>query len=189
MSRRTHFNLPARVLHWLMAAMILTMLFVGVGMVASVTQRPWLIDLHRPLGIAILILAVLRLINRLRHRPPPLPADLPAWQSGCRDCLALAAVCIDAGHAVDRLGDAVGRRLPDRAVARREPAGDRTARSCTVCLAAQRAWLAGVSVICHRAGASERGVVSRLDTPRRGVFQHGAWRAVCAVMGSRLMVG
>ncbi|MCC5072523.1 cytochrome b [Xanthomonas campestris] len=80
MSSRTHFNLPARVLHWLMAAMILTMLFVGVGMVASVTQRPWLIDLHRPLGIAILILAVLRLINRLRNRPPPLPSDLPAWQ-------------------------------------------------------------------------------------------------------------
>ncbi|PPT95272.1 cytochrome B [Xanthomonas arboricola pv. arracaciae] len=80
MSSHTHFNLPARVLHWLMAAMILTMLFVGVGMVASVTQRPWLIDLHRPLGIAILILAVLRLINRLRNRPPPLPADLPAWQ-------------------------------------------------------------------------------------------------------------
>ncbi|KAB7769132.1 cytochrome b [Xanthomonas maliensis] len=80
MNQPTHFNLPARVLHWLMAAMILTMLFVGVGMVASVTQRPWLIDLHRPLGIAILLLAVLRLINRLRHRPPPLPADLPAWQ-------------------------------------------------------------------------------------------------------------
>ncbi|PPT75882.1 cytochrome B [Xanthomonas arboricola pv. populi] len=80
MSSHTHFNLPARVLHWLMAAMILTMLFVGVGMVASVTQRPWLIDLHRPLGIAILILAVLRLINRLRNRPPPLPGDLPAWQ-------------------------------------------------------------------------------------------------------------
>ncbi|MEG8065198.1 cytochrome b [Xanthomonas hortorum pv. gardneri] len=80
MSSGTHFNLPARVLHWLMAAMILTMLFVGVGMGASVTQRPWLIDLHRPLGIAILILAVLRLINRLRNRPPPLPADLPAWQ-------------------------------------------------------------------------------------------------------------
>ncbi|OOW74990.1 cytochrome B [Xanthomonas axonopodis pv. martyniicola] len=80
MNRRTHFNLPARVLHWLMAAMILTTLFVGVGMVASVTQRPWLIDLHRPLGIAILILAVLRLINRLRNQPPPLPADLPAWQ-------------------------------------------------------------------------------------------------------------
>ena len=74
------FNLTARVLHWTMAAMIAAMLFVGVGMVASVSNRPWLIDLHRPLGIAILVLAVLRLINRLRHRPPPLPADLPRWQ-------------------------------------------------------------------------------------------------------------
>ncbi|WOS40640.1 cytochrome b [Xanthomonas rydalmerensis] len=78
--RSAHFNLPARVLHWLMAAMILTMLFVGVGMVASVSQRPWLLDLHRPLGIAILLLALVRLGNRLRHRPPPLPSDLPRWQ-------------------------------------------------------------------------------------------------------------
>ncbi len=76
-----HFNLTARVLHWLMAAMILTMLFVGVTMVASLQWRPALIDLHRPLGIAILLLAVVRLVNRVRHRPPPLPADLPAWQA------------------------------------------------------------------------------------------------------------
>ncbi|HAU81385.1 MAG TPA: cytochrome B, partial [Stenotrophomonas sp.] len=47
------FNLLARILHWLMAAMILTMLFVGVTMVASLHWRPMLIDLHRPLGIAI----------------------------------------------------------------------------------------------------------------------------------------
>ncbi|WP_045737684.1 cytochrome b [Xanthomonas sp. MUS 060] len=79
-NRSGHFNLTARVLHWLMAAMILTMLFVGVGMVASVSQRPWLLDLHRPLGIAIGLLALVRLGNRLRHRPPPLPADLPHWQ-------------------------------------------------------------------------------------------------------------
>lgn len=42
--------------------------------------RPWLLDLHRPLGIAILVLAVLRLVHRLRHRPPPLPDSLPRWQ-------------------------------------------------------------------------------------------------------------
>lgn len=75
-----HFNLPARLLHWTMAVMILAMLFVGVTMVASVQLRPMLVDLHRPLGIAIGVLALLRLYNRLRHRPPPLPADLPAWQ-------------------------------------------------------------------------------------------------------------
>lgn len=75
-----HFNLLARVLHWLMAVMILAMLFVGVGMVASVAWRPMLVDLHRPLGIAILLLVVVRLINRLRNPPPPLPSDLPRWQ-------------------------------------------------------------------------------------------------------------
>lgn len=36
MKGTTTFGLPARLLHWVMAAMIVTMLFVGVGMVASV---------------------------------------------------------------------------------------------------------------------------------------------------------
>ena len=75
-----HFNLTARVLHWSMALAIFAMLFVGIGMVASMSLRPTLVSLHRPLGIAILLLVIVRLINRLRHRPPPLPADLPAVQ-------------------------------------------------------------------------------------------------------------
>ena len=75
-----HFNLTARVLHWSMALLILAMLFVGIGMVASISLRPTLVSLHRPLGIAILLLVIVRLINRLRHHPPPLPADLPAVQ-------------------------------------------------------------------------------------------------------------
>ena len=75
------FALPARILHWLMAAMILSMLFIGIGMVASVSERhDWLVGIHKPLGIAILVLAVVRLAVRLRHPPPPLPADLPALQ-------------------------------------------------------------------------------------------------------------
>ncbi|MBS7458647.1 cytochrome b [Coralloluteibacterium stylophorae] len=80
MNRHGHFDAFARGLHWLMAVMILAMLFIGVGMVASVHLRPALIDLHRPLGIAILVLAVLRLGNRLRSPPPPLPGDLPRPQ-------------------------------------------------------------------------------------------------------------
>lgn len=75
------FTLAARVLHWLMAIMIVAMLFIGVGMVASVSERhDWLLSIHKPLGIAILILAVVRLAVRLRHPPPALPADLPALQ-------------------------------------------------------------------------------------------------------------
>lgn len=75
-----HFNLTARILHWSMAAAIVAMLFVGIGMVASMSLRPTLVSLHRPLGIAILLLVIVRLINRLRHSPPPLPTDLPAVQ-------------------------------------------------------------------------------------------------------------
>jgi cytochrome b561 len=75
------FTLAARVLHWSMAALILAMLFIGVGMVASVSERhAWLLAIHKPLGIAILLLAIVRLTVRLRHPPPPLPADLPALQ-------------------------------------------------------------------------------------------------------------
>ncbi|KGM56390.1 cytochrome B561 [Lysobacter arseniciresistens ZS79] len=80
MNAPRHFNPTARWLHWLMAAMIVAMLFIGVAMMASVSARPWLIDLHRPLGITILVLAVVRLRNRLRRPVPALPASLPRWQ-------------------------------------------------------------------------------------------------------------
>ncbi|WP_426235291.1 cytochrome b [Pseudomonas sp. TWP3-2] len=79
--RPTHFALFARLLHWLMALMIIAMLFIGAGMVASVSARhEWLINLHKPLGIAILALVIVRLLVRLSTRQPPLPDDLPGWQ-------------------------------------------------------------------------------------------------------------
>ena len=81
LTRSRHFNPLAKVLHWLMAVAILAMLFIGVAMMASMSWRPWLLDLHRPLGIAILLLAVVRLINRLRHPAPPLPDSVPGWQA------------------------------------------------------------------------------------------------------------
>ncbi|RYE81075.1 MAG: cytochrome b [Oxalobacteraceae bacterium] len=80
MNQNRHFNLLARVLHWSMALAITVMLFVGAAMVVSLRYREQLLDLHRPLGLAILLLAIVRLANRLRHAPPPLPADLPRLQ-------------------------------------------------------------------------------------------------------------
>lgn len=80
MSDPRHFNRLARLLHWSMAAAIFAMLFIGAAMVISLQHREQLLDLHRPLGIAILLLAIVRLVNRLRNRPPPLPADLPRVQ-------------------------------------------------------------------------------------------------------------
>jgi len=76
-----HFAPLARLLHWLMALLVIAMLFIGAGMVASVSERhEWLIHLHKPLGVAILLLVIVRLFVRFSTRQPPLPADLPNWQ-------------------------------------------------------------------------------------------------------------
>lgn len=80
MNKHGHFDPFARLLHWSMALLIMAMLFMGVGMVASLSLRPVLIDLHRPIGAAILILALVRLLHRWRNPPPPLPGDLPKVQ-------------------------------------------------------------------------------------------------------------
>ncbi|WP_166359402.1 cytochrome b [Pseudomonas akapageensis] len=78
----THFAPLARLLHWSMALLILAMLFIGAGMVASVSERhEWLIHIHKPLGALLLVLVILRLIVRLSTRQPPLPADMPGWQA------------------------------------------------------------------------------------------------------------
>lgn len=65
------FTVPSRLLHWSMAVMVIAQFFLGITMVVTLTYYPLLLAIHRPLGIAILVFAVVRLINRLTHRPPP----------------------------------------------------------------------------------------------------------------------
>jgi cytochrome b561 len=72
----TRFALPSRILHWLMAPMVIAQLLIGVTMIASLTYYPLLLAIHRPLGILILVFAVVRLANRLTHRLPPFLATM-----------------------------------------------------------------------------------------------------------------
>jgi cytochrome b561 len=75
---RKRFAAPQRLLHWLMAVCILAMLFIGVGMVSTVTSNYLsLVSLHKPLGFTILVLALIRLSLRFYYGAPALPADLP----------------------------------------------------------------------------------------------------------------
>jgi Prokaryotic cytochrome b561 len=76
------FNLLARFLHWTMAVLILAMLLIGLGMVSTVSPRYHeLLSIHRSIGVVILVLAAVRLLNRVVNPPPPLPPDLPSWQT------------------------------------------------------------------------------------------------------------
>jgi len=70
------FALPSRILHWLMAPMVIAQLFIGVTMIASLSYYPLLLAIHRPLGLLILAFAVVRLANRLTHQLPPFLATM-----------------------------------------------------------------------------------------------------------------
>jgi cytochrome b561 len=75
------YAFTSRLLHWVTAPMILAMLFIGIGMAATVSDRyRVLVSVHKPLGIAILVLVLVRLVNRWFNKPPTLPDSMPALQ-------------------------------------------------------------------------------------------------------------
>ncbi|HVH03165.1 MAG TPA: cytochrome b/b6 domain-containing protein [Amaricoccus sp.] len=72
-----------RLLHWLMAGLILCQLGLGVWMVRDpdLLARFTLTQVHKSWGTVIFGLALLRLAWRgLNPARPPLPAAMPAWQ-------------------------------------------------------------------------------------------------------------
>jgi cytochrome b561 len=71
------FALLSRLLHWVMAALLLAMLFIGVSMVASLGNYHALVAIHRPLGILILFFAAIRLATRMLTTLPPFPPTMP----------------------------------------------------------------------------------------------------------------
>ena len=74
--------MTARVLHWLVAALVLIMIPLGIIIAnewGGPLQEP-LYNLHKSIGAVLLPLVLVRLIYRLTHPPLPLPADIPAIQ-------------------------------------------------------------------------------------------------------------
>jgi cytochrome b561 len=77
------YSPTARAFHWLTAALVLTMMPIGIAMatfdLGAAVEDP-LYHIHRSIGALLLIIVPLRLIYRLNHPAPPLPADMPALQ-------------------------------------------------------------------------------------------------------------
>ena len=70
------FPMSMRILHWLTAAMVLSMLFIGVSMVASLANYHRLVSIHRPLGMLLWIVVIIRFVNRKRSKLPPFPPTM-----------------------------------------------------------------------------------------------------------------
>ena len=76
------YTLTARVLHWLVAALVLTMVPLGIVIANEWggSQQERLYDLHKSVGALLIPVVIARLIYRLVETPPPLPSDIPAIQ-------------------------------------------------------------------------------------------------------------
>jgi cytochrome b561 len=76
------YSLTARVLHWITAVLVLTVIPLGI-VIANEWGRSLqdqLYDLHRSIGATILLVIVVRLGYRVMHPPLPLPDDIPPIQ-------------------------------------------------------------------------------------------------------------
>lgn len=71
----------ARMLHWVTAALVLTIIPAGIAM--SYLEGPaqdTLFHIHRSLGVTLIPIVLYRLFYRLTHKPLPLPADIDPMQ-------------------------------------------------------------------------------------------------------------
>lgn len=80
------YTRTAMVLHWVLGLALLGLFCVGLYMadLPFSPQRLKLYNWHKWAGVSLLFLSALRLLWRLTHRPPALPAAMenamPAWQ-------------------------------------------------------------------------------------------------------------
>ncbi|MDI7774754.1 cytochrome b [Asticcacaulis sp. EMRT-3] len=73
------YNLYSRWLHWLIAGLIIFMVFLGWRMDDHDTLRSVRAALHESVGLSVLILSVVRLALRLVLKAPP-DVEGPKWQ-------------------------------------------------------------------------------------------------------------
>lgn len=79
----TGWGLIARIIHWLMAAMIFAMLIFGTIMsefTTDLVQKFQMVQQHKSVGFTVFTLAVIRVIWRFMNPTPALPSDMPRWQ-------------------------------------------------------------------------------------------------------------
>jgi cytochrome b561 len=70
-------------LHWVIALLLLGQFAFGLSLddiPRGTPARGFYVNLHKSTGIVIGLLILLRIGWRLTHKPPPLPATMPAWQ-------------------------------------------------------------------------------------------------------------
>jgi cytochrome b561/polyisoprenoid-binding protein YceI len=85
-SKEQRYTAVAIVLHWAIAAAILSNLLIGwwmksaIGETATQARAIAAFQLHKSIGLTVLLLTMLRLLWRVSHKPPPLPTGMARWE-------------------------------------------------------------------------------------------------------------
>lgn len=70
------FPLRSRILHWLSAVFVFAGLLIGFFMVNSVGSYAALVAVHMTIGFTVLVVAIIRIVNRFTARPPGWPPTI-----------------------------------------------------------------------------------------------------------------
>ena len=81
-SASTRYISTAIAIHWFSALLIVSQIILGLKFadMPKGSERVDLFTWHKTIGVAILLLAIGRLVVRLINPPPPLPVKVPGWQ-------------------------------------------------------------------------------------------------------------
>lgn len=80
---QTAWGLPARLIHWVMAFMILAMLIFGTIMAGTndLIAKFEMVQTHKSMGFTVFTLAIIRVLWRwMSLATPQLPDTMPRWQ-------------------------------------------------------------------------------------------------------------
>jgi len=84
---RTTYTAVAIVLHWAIAAAIVVNIFLGWWMHEAIEETQTAAaaiagyQLHKSIGLTVLLLSLVRVAWRIANPPPPLPESMPAWEA------------------------------------------------------------------------------------------------------------
>lgn len=92
----SRYSTVAVVLHWLIALAVIALLIAGFWMGDAIREPETqalafeVFQLHKSLGLTVLVLTIVRLLWRLSHPAPALPETMPGWQKTAAHATAWA---------------------------------------------------------------------------------------------------
>lgn len=181
-------------LHWVVAMLVVVQVAWGWGMQEIPKQPPGVragaFNVHKSIGLTILLLMLVRLGWRIRHSPPPLPA-MPRWQSAlARGNHALLYVALFVMPVAGYLGS-VFSGYPVKAFGVTLPAWgwrDESIKSAMSAVHLVTSWVLVAAIALHVGAALKHALVDRDGLLRRMWPVRGdeVRRAVAADQGGRL---